>query len=228
MANNNSSLHLLIPPPSHGSFYLVRTLSQKYNLPNPLLILQTPPTKYYWKSLCRSKVVDWHEQKLRSEGDLLPSLQFFKPAFMSLSSPHPIWTCANSPYEVSKAVVASRMLSGRYRTDRLSRHWTSDNPDGLCRLPGCTNQEGNLTHILLYCPALSHSRANMIKLWSAFLVSRPFLLPVIKKYTIEEEHRLPQFLLDPSCLSLVISTEQTHPGTLKYCTSQELGASPPT
>ena len=131
---------------------------------------------------------------------------------MSLSTPDPIWTSAHSPYEVSKAVIAVRMLSGRYRTDPLARHWTSDNPDGLCRLPGCFNQEGNLQHILLHCPALAPSRANMIKLWSAFLVSRPTLLPIV-----DEPQLMPQFLLDPSCLPLVISTNKYHPGTLQQC-----------
>ena len=99
---------------------------------------------------------------------------------MSLSSPHPIWRAAGSPFEVSKAVIVARMLSGRYRTDRLARHWTSDNPNGLCRLPGCSGQVGDLVHILLHCPALAHSREKMITLWSAYMVSRPSLLPVIQ------------------------------------------------
>ena len=136
---------------------------------------------------------------------------------MSLSFPHPIWTSAGSPYEVGKAVIAARMLSGRYRTDTLSKHWTRDNPEGYCRLPGCSNQEGNLVHILLHCPALAASRARMISLWGAFMVTRPSLFPVIKNYTIVEDNLLLQFLLDPSCLPLVISTNMAVPGTLKHC-----------
>ena len=180
-------------------------------------LLKVQPPRPHWKSNCKLKVIDWYERELRGEASFLLSLKFFHPAFMSLSSPDPIWTSAGSPYEVSKAVIASRMLSGRYRTDLLSRHWTRDNPDGLCRLPGCTNQQGNLIHILLHCPALSTSRANMVKLWSDFMVSRPTLLPIIKQYTIEQENLLPQFLLDPSCLPLVITTNKAHPGTLKHC-----------
>ena len=121
------------------------------------------------------------------------------------------------PYEVSKAVIALRMLSGRYRTDRLSRHWTTDNPQGFCRLPGCHDEVGDLQHILLYCPALSTSRSNMIKLWSSFMVSKPTLLPIINKVTIEEPELLLQFLLDPSCLARVISYNSIHPDTLKHC-----------
>ena len=136
---------------------------------------------------------------------------------MSLSRPHPLWLNANSPYEVSKAAVVAKMLSGRFRTDRLTRHWSPDNPDGLCNLPGCTGQVGDLTHILLHCPALSASRASMIRLWSNFMVSKPTLLPIIHKYTIEEPHLMPQLLLDPSCLPLVISSSKHSPSILQHC-----------
>ena len=145
---------------------------------------------------------------------MLPSLQYFNPYFMSLSSPHSIWTHSNSPYEVSKAVVAARMLSGRYRTDRLTRHWTPANPQGLCRLPGCSEEEGTLVHILLFCPALAQSRSNMIRLWSSFMVTKPFLLPIISKYTIEEPEHMAQLILDPSCLPLVVATKKSMPEVL--------------
>ena len=146
---------------------------------------------------------------------------------MSLFSPHPIWTHAKSPYEVSKAVIACRMLSGRYRTDRLTRHWTPDNPQGICRLSGCSNQEGTLTHILLYCPALSESRLGMIKLWSNFMVSRQALLPIIHFYTILQPDSMIHFLLFPISLPLVIR-RLTQKLSITACTLQEHGASPPT
>ena len=203
--------------PCKSWFLELRVLCLQYSLPDPLIVLQSPLSKLRWKHLCKSKVVDWWEQKLRGEADLLPSLQHFKPAYMSLSSPHPLWSCAGSPYEVGKAVIAARMLSGRYKTDRLTRHWTKTNPDGLCRLPGCENKEGSLEHILLHCSALADSRSRIVSLIAAFLVSRPELFPVIRHFTIEEDNLLLQFLLDPTCLPLVISTNRTHPDTLKHC-----------
>ena len=137
---------------------------------------------------------------------------------MSLSSPHPIWTSARSPFEVRKAVVTARMLSGRYRTDRLSRHWTPSNPSGLCRLPGCVGLLGDLQHILLHCPALAVARAKAINLWSAFLVPRPWLLPIVSLYTLQCSDNLQlQFLLDPSCLPAVISSARTDLDILGSC-----------
>ena len=134
-------------------------------MPDPLLVLQDQPSKHSWKTLTKSKVVDAWEVKLRAQADLLPSLYYFNPRYMSLTSPHPMWATARSPFEVKKAVVVARMLSGRYRTDRLVRHWSTTNPTGVCLLPGCSGEEvGSLEHILVYCPALSTVRSDIVKL----------------------------------------------------------------
>ena len=103
---------------------------------------------------------------------------------MSLSTPHSIWMSANSPFEVCKAVISARMLSDRYRTDKLMSKWSTDNPSGVCRLPGCEVRVGDLQHILLECPALSVARKKAIDHWSAFLVSRPWLLPIVAHHTL--------------------------------------------
>ena len=55
------------------------------------------------------------------------------------------------------------MLSGRYITDQLSRHWTT-NKSGTCLLQGCIEAVGSLEHILLHCPALDSARQKMFNL----------------------------------------------------------------
>ena len=74
----------------------------KYLLPDPLLVLQSPPTHSYWKSQTKLRVLEWWQTKLRGEAELLPSLGYFQPAFMSLGKCHPIWNSASSPFEVKK------------------------------------------------------------------------------------------------------------------------------
>ena len=198
-------------------FASTRLLSQQYDLPDPLLVLQSPPTHCYWKRLTKLKILDWWQTKFRGEAEHLDSLEYFKPAFMSLSSPHPIWTTAGSPFEVTKATVSAKMLSGRYRTDRLMRHWSKSNPDGLCRLPGCSGELGTLQHILLSCPALSEARSKCISHWSAFLVPRPWLFPAVTQYTLVDEHQHLQFLLDPSTLPLVITGSKDNSEIMPGC-----------
>ena len=136
---------------------------------------------------------------------------------MSLTTPHPIWTTANSPYEISKAVVSSRMLSGRYRTDYLSRHWSNRNPSGNCTLPGCDEQVGNLEHLLLHCPALADVRSGVVNLWANSMISKPFLLPIVAYHTTLNPDLHLQFLLDPSSLPVVISTNRDNNEILSNC-----------
>ena len=82
-------------------------------------------------------------------------------------SPHPIWTsCSSNPFEVNKATVQAALLSGRYRTDYLSRHWTTANPHGFCLLCPGKFLFGTDQHFLLHCEALALQRSKVIDLWS--------------------------------------------------------------
>ena len=133
------------------------------------------------------------------------SVEYFKQAFMFLFG---------SPFEDR---IAARMLTGRYRTYKLMSNWNSSNPAGLSRMPGCECQEGTLLQILLLCPALIEARAKAISHWSAFLVPRSWLFPVVSHHTLGGDQLQLQFLLDPSVLPLVISSAKAKPETLSSC-----------
>ena len=65
----------------------------------------------------------------------LDSIRYMNLNYMSLNESHLLWTtCAINPYEVQKAVIQCRMLSGRYRNDndRLTRHFTPNSIPGIC------------------------------------------------------------------------------------------------
>ena len=139
----------------------IRELCIKYKLRVPLSLLHNPPTKLQFKSLVKS--LDFWEITLRADAVPLDSLKYFLASYMSLMKPHPLWTtCSSNPFEVNKAIIQARMLSGRYMTDQLSRHWTH-NKAGLCLLSGCNGYSvGSLEHILLECPALQSTRKKMV------------------------------------------------------------------
>ena len=85
--------------------------------------------------MVKSHILDFWENKLRGEASMLPSLEYCKTGFIGLATPHPFWTTAwDNPHEVSKAIQQARFLSGRYQTEYLSQHW-STNPRG-CFLAG--------------------------------------------------------------------------------------------
>ena len=147
-------------PTSRSWFWQIRDICLLYGFPHPLKLLEKTLSREAFKKLARSLVVSYWETKLRDEASSLDSLSFFKPEFHSLAHPHPIlWTARPNPYEVAKAVVQCKMLSGRYRTELLARHWSS-NKNGFCLSPSCTaaQVQESLEHILLWCPSYEPMR----------------------------------------------------------------------
>ena len=155
---------------------------------------------------------------MRGEAALLSSLVYFKPSYMSLSTPHPLWSMAESLFEVSKASTVATMLSGRYVSDYRARHWSRTNPDGhcqICQVTGNPSTPGTLEHLLLKCPALSEVRANSISHWVNYMVGKPALVPIVSHHTLMSFTRLTpgneglmQLLLDPSSCPMVIASMQ--------------------
>ena len=189
-------------------FWQIRDLFLKYNLPHPCHLLDHPPDKEKFKRLVRSRVIDHWEEKLRLEASILPSLAYFHPQFMSLAKPHPLWLSAGSnPHEVSKAIQQAKLLSGRYRTDSLCRHW-STNKEGFCLSPTCTEESESVEHILVHCQAYASVRNNLSKLW----LSSPD--PVINNLANQALHSsstyLTQFILDCSAIPAVIHYTQLY------------------
>ena len=207
---------------ANGSWIMrIRELCIQYGLPSPLAMLQSPIPKSKFKSLVKSLVLDYWEVKLRSDALSLPSLEFFHPYYMSLVKPHPLWTTCNAnPFEVNKAIVQARMLSGRYPTDKLVRHW-SMNKSGVCLLPGCSGTAlGNLEHLLLHCPALQSTRLRMMQLSLSVTSMYPpvaDILILLHNSCTYDKRLAMQLILDCSAMPAVISLTQSHgPDVLHY------------
>ena len=65
----------------------------------------------------KKAVMEYCERKLRADSEPLLSPEYFKPEFMSLTTPHPMWTTAGScSYQISISSIQAIMISGRYRT----------------------------------------------------------------------------------------------------------------
>ena len=200
-------------PSSLSWFHQVRDICLQYQLPHPLSLLSSPPpTKDWFKKLAKKRVTDYWEQKLRDEAALLDSLKYFKPLFMSLASPHPIFLSAgSSPYEISKACIQAQFLSGRYRTEKLCRFW-SNNPDGFCLCPSCSGHEvpEDIEHILLHCGSLSPARLVLSTFTAEYCKKHPHLADILLSFTNPNHPDFIQFLLDCSSIPQVILFSQEH------------------
>ena len=200
-------------PPKHKSWFnQIRDICLLYGLPHPLTLLSEPPSPPSFKKLCKSLILDYWETKLRAEVSSLGSLEYFKPEFHSLVKPNPMfWTAASNPYEVSKAIVQCRMLSGRYRTELLASHW-SQNKHGYCLQMSCASTIETLAHILLFCPCYSDAREKLKSMWLRF--PNQSINHLVRSLLIGPPEALLQFLLDPS----------VHPDVISMV--QELGSEP--
>ena len=115
----------------------------------------------------------------------------------------------NVPYEVAKARVQALLLSGRYRTELLCRHWSS-NSEGFCLLPSCLGLgvKEDLEHILLKCGSLAGTRERLCSFTSKHAMSLPHLCSTLLTLTRPDHPMFCQFLLDCSVIPDVISLVQ--------------------
>ena len=82
-----------------------------------------------FKKLVKEKVTDYWKRKYEAEANSKPPLTYFKPKFMSLLKPHPLWlTCMSNPFKTNQAIISARLLFGRYASDWLSKKWSKKNP----------------------------------------------------------------------------------------------------
>ena len=188
--------------PYTGSYFLMlRKLSLKYSLPDPVAFLLNPPSKAYWKGLVRSKVADFWHTKLCKIAESKSSLKYLKCEFLELGkSPHPLWeSCQGSHFAIKIACVQAKMLSGNYRSDAvLSKFSKTDNPS--CKLPGCSSPLSDVTHLLSgTCPPLKESLLQGLKRGLSYLSSFPHLLPPILSILQSfDTTAWVQMVLDPS------------------------------
>ena len=94
----------------------------------------------------------------------------------------------------------------------LDRIWLYSLGDSdFCSLPSCrtTSTPGTLFHILTECVDLAPARQRVFNMWADYIRDKPFLLPIIRKYTVLcTTTEQVQFILDCSVLPDVITLWQ--------------------
>lgn len=179
-------------------FQQIRKLCLKYQLPHPLILLENPPKKESFKKLVKTKITEYWQHTLVSEIESLSSLQHFNPHYHSLLTPHPVWTTAgSSSYECNKSVILGRMISGRYRTESLCRHWSQTNKNGFCLATTCHEVVEDLEHLLILCPALQETRDGIFRMWLNKTSHLPELQTLLRNLIRSNPEEKISFILDP-------------------------------
>ena len=202
---NEHAKHVLLQTGSCNKSWFVqlRNICLLYGLPHPLQLLDNPPKKEIFKSLVKKMVVRYWNDILIKEAQELHSLSYFNPRVHSLTLPHPLWVAAGSShYKVNQATILARMVSGRYRTEKLCRFW-SDNPGGYCLASTCNKVSGDLEHLLLHCPALSLAKSNLLDMWQYMAAQYPELQSLVRQVLQGPDILKMIFILDPTSISAV-------------------------
>ena len=202
------ALHHSIP---NSWFSQVRSLSVQYSLPDPLQTLVAPETKLKFKSQVKMSICRYWRSSLIKQSETLRSLCYMRLAFLPLGQgAHPMWqTCGSSPSAVRAATVQAKMISGRYRSCWLRRHWTQES--GACRLPACGMVPGDVAHLLSgECPALQPVLATTLLHMKSLLEPHAHLLPPLQSALDRDRETATTFLLDPSTDPSVISLCQSY------------------
>ena len=104
-----------------------------------------------------------------------------------------------------------KLLSGRYRVEKLSGHWTPWNKEGLCTLPACwktpSSHLGTVEAFLLSCASLSHTR-NALEHSTVQFFQASSILETLVPQCLESDPV--QFYLDCSTMPAVISAAQEY------------------
>ena len=179
-------------------FQQIRDICMLYGLDHPHYLLVNPPPKSQFKKLVAKKITEHWEHIFKEEAIQLSSLQYFIPANSTLTTPHPVWsTAVTSSFETRKATVLARMVSGRFRSDYMARHW-SGNRQGFCLAHTCNQTVGDLKHLLIQCPALAPVRQRMWDMFFTKSVQFPALLHFLQWLEKSSPETQLQFLLDPT------------------------------
>ena len=130
---------------------------------------------------------------------------------MSLTTPHPMFTtCGSNSYETNKSTCQAAIISGRYKTDYLARHWVKENPLGYCVLCPGLEKLDTLDHFLLYCDSLNAARKNVLNYWLSYSNEDDILRNLLALKLQEPTKILLQFIIDPSTDSDVIRGVQNN------------------
>ena len=203
------AIHILHHSIQNSWFSALRNLTSQYSLPDPLVTLVSPPLKSRYKSMVKSAVRGFWHAFLVSKASSLPSLRYLRTAYLPLGQgPHPLWwSCLSSPTAVRAATVQAKMLSGRYRSCWLRRHWTDES--GACRLNNCGNIPGDIAHIISgECPALQPILTQTLSNICDILAPHPLLLPPVTAALQSDSEAFTTFILDPSTDKQVIRLVQ--------------------
>ena len=193
----------------------LRIIFLLYNLPDPLMLLDSPPwPKDRWKQHTRTAVTSQHESTLRQAAQGNYKLSYLNIQATGLSGrPHPMLLWVLTTHDVVIVRPHIKMLSGDYLCYAHLAHDRGSDP--YCRMCWQTLHHPapaeDMMHVLTRCRATADTRDRIM----------PELLNIVANFvpnnsllSAPTHALLTQFILDCSSLNLPVDVRipPNHPG----------------
>ena len=107
------------------------------------------------------------------------------------------------------------MLSGRYCSNYLCRHWSSHNKSGYCDSAFCDKYLETIEHIIGQCNQYQDVRSMMWQKWIDSSAFCPPLQEYVQSVMVATPTEQTQLVLDPTADPVIISLVQIYGHALK-------------
>ena len=116
---------------------------------------------------------------------------------------------ASTAYQANKCVTVARLLSGRFRSGSLLRHFYPDKISGVCEL--CELEVEDVPHIILpKCPRLQVKSTKLLEYAQESFATCAAAAKLFNDIFLvgKDDYLKVQFMIDPSVIPQVISAVQ--------------------
>ncbi|VDI08034.1 Hypothetical predicted protein [Mytilus galloprovincialis] len=128
-----------------------------YNLPSIAEFKEHLPSKIQWKKDTNRSIAEKWTNLLQKEMEEKSTLKHCNIQMLKIHEVHPVWrTLPPVTYEVKKANIKARLLTGTYLLQEHIQRFNGNSDDQKCLL--CQIEQEDLKHFLLRCPALNEQR----------------------------------------------------------------------
>ena len=101
----------------------IRLICRQYQLPDPLQLLQFPPSKEVWRKDTTVKITAFHEKEMRERAARSNRLKYFNVQLFGLTGkPHPVLQHITETRQAVKSRSHIKLLTGDFTSYELLAH----------------------------------------------------------------------------------------------------------
>jgi hypothetical protein len=142
---------------SCSSVITVSRLLDKYNLPSPLQVLETQPSKLTWTKSVKTAVTNYWTRDLKMKASTQSSLKFLNIERCRIGVQHQVWsTVTAEPRDATRATVKAKLLTGSYPLQANKAMFNQYQVDKTC--PLCGDGVEDRKHFIVECSSLQQIR----------------------------------------------------------------------